>query len=607
MPLPVFSQLNTQTFFKYWAVRAFDPISCMKLSSKDRARAQVLAVALAVLTLSVGTWICHLCLFDRKIVSYSHRLKSQIRRLEKIFAGTNDKKKIKEINRVANCEYYDRLKNDKFLNRADEDYCLFKNLKTKIDFDDFIAKYSSKFESYKFSSYANIRRTCNQINRGKKITINDHNFSLLFSFCDFKKLSSHILQGNYESKSRFIEHLSNLEYLQFKEKYHVIRNLILQHRMENPFLSRSFIELQHCPGKVMACACEVLEALNCEPKERKLKLALVKQIITTLPLFGNFFWRLLAQNCQPNDVSTLISMDFNIEYESIIKRGEFVQHIINKNWNQYLIPNVWNYFDEVYLDYEYKHHNEYPSINSQIIEKSLASKEQFTFLFNHLCNSSIPYKDSLITQCLVYTKPAVPLLIRQYRFEVVKDSLWPLCIKWLEKPSPDKWLLAPFNYKQVVAPLNKYFLSLETHLQKLLFDFKTKTVTRSIFNVDSSHLLPEVHGILLDKLHPDSQIDFMLTSKAHYKLLSLHIQQSLKNNIQDLISLVHQFNQKHLTLFDTLLVENIEELEALLKCEDLCNAFPPDSWFYLSDWLDTAFFHALMSNSPLRLFTSTKK
>lgn len=92
MPAISLSPLNTQTFFKFWACRAFSKTSKVLLSPKDRVKARVAAVAFAIFTLGIGTWISRRCLYDRKILNTAHTAKLQVRHCEKIFKGSNEKK-----------------------------------------------------------------------------------------------------------------------------------------------------------------------------------------------------------------------------------------------------------------------------------------------------------------------------------------------------------------------------------------------------------------------------------------------------------------------------------------------------------------------------------
>lgn len=587
MPSSVRSPLNAETFFKFWAYKAFSKVN-KKLSEADRCEAKVAAVVFGILTFGIGRWICRKYCYDRNIVSASRELAFQKQRLQKIFNSSDKQEKIDFLN--------DELrKTDP--KKSEDTYQLFK--KTKTDISDFVFKNDDIIIGSDFTDfYVHARKMCDLINQNyennferikrlqQKIMNEDRFFEVLLTFCDFETVARHVLGGNNAIKEKFIAHLSTLDFAKFREKYPCIKTIALKP-------CEIYLSNRYETGRTLAFACEVLDALACEPIERDLKMQIINNTIRPITYNNqNLLWELLGKHCQTKDIPFLINYRFGFSAEECKIGREFVGNLMNpSNMNEWeaILPHVWDQMEDLYLETpRHTSKGEEDSVITEII-KSLTTKERFQIVIQSLCNHQTKHKSKLLLQCLNYTNPNIPLLPFSKRMEILKNILWPQIIAWANSENPQNWYTSPFS-KDAINSLSGFFARIRTRLIELRFDQDTPLTVMQL-NPNASVPLDEIQ-LFSNELTLDSKLALLLTCKTHYKKLFSYVQASAKEELLQLIKVIKQLNEKRQTLARHPLISDVSALELLLKSK----SFSPGVLLQLKNLLEMTVFYAVMTN-----------
>lgn len=577
MPSDFSSPINSQTFFKFWATEAFTKESKLKLNYCNLLKARIAAIAFGIFTLGIGTLISRVCLHDRKVISASQTKKFYEARVKKIFAGSSDKRKIKEIKRIEG-EMWEAQQS--IIGRIDDQLSKYTFI-NKLNKNTYklILKNESKFNRYScFLSYAHTQKMAELLNQDhenhkeeiqtlqKKLSIGGIGLNympILFSHADFEKIACHVLEGNKIFKETFLSFLSTLDFSEFKEKYDAFKDIALQKGKQNFFLSppgddesSTRYQTRYHPAllyvvnllnkcKAMAYACEVLDALTFETKERTEKLATLRNMIRPItPENQCLLWKLLALHCEIKDIPVLINFRFGFRQEDETLRTHFFPNLANpSNENKWhaALPFVWQHYDALRLG----------SRNLHNILESLNTKERFQRAFQTLCDSAVQNKDDLLSQCVDHN-----ILIRNplpvsERIETVKNIFLPQIIEWAATEDPEQWYVLPFNYETVMGGQDEYFTNARQSLSQLLLQINEPSPS------------------------------------------TLRVQAS--EDIANLIEAIKQLNEKSRVFLGTNLIEGVERLEGLTATRE--------NWERLKGLLEMAVFDAVARSRPFRLFS----
>lgn len=606
MPISVYSPLNCQTFFKYWAFKAFSKASHDKLSNRDQCIAKVAAVLFGIGTFGIGTWICRKCLHDRKIVSQAQSLKFQEKRLEEIFGGTDEKAKAREIHSLLLKQgYVWKYGSDDFDPSTDVVYNYLKEIKTNNNFHFILNCKQHIYDN--FTLYVKARALCDELNKGTEniqakfddvqIWLSFQTFyKLLMTYCKFETIAPYFLTVSENGKNRFIAFLSHLEFSEFREKYNCIKTISIKKNTLNPLLN---IENQKS-HKSLGLACEVLDALEMPDEQRDIRLQYVQNFTPSLNVWGgHLLWKLLANYCQTKDIAFLMSYSFNLHCEEIVKRKYFVEILINlpslNKWKASLSP-IWDHVDKLYLA------DRYGKSRATITKlfHSITNKKTFEIVFKSLCETKSTYKSAFILRCLSTYNPTLSVA---QKIVCIKNVLWPTVINLIKC---DTWFDPPFPYGEMMAN-NTFFREVYESLSKLLIQLKKHKPPLSFLSTDDTLIIPQdLNKLILNELDEDSKIAFLLASKTSYKQLSSLLIEPAKKNILELLQSIPLFNQKHQELKGSVLVDGVDNLEALIDSLNTNNQISPRVWLRLSALLELAVFDAVMLKQPFSLGVSTK-
>lgn len=612
--------LNPHTFFKFWACRAFSKVSKEKLNKCERFDARISAIAFGVFTLGIGTLICRFCLYDRKVIHPDQVKKYQKQRLEKIFAGRNDQRKIKEVK-----EYFQWRLGDPA--KVESNYNFLNKIRTNTNFSEFILKNKSTFTD-ELIEYASLNRCAElidshgdleKINSLQKKVLrrgnNNHYFKFLFKHCAFENIARHVIRSDNTLKELFLAHLSTLEFPDFKEKYNCIRNILLENGTSNFLLNPNPCEnsslVTVCnKAKTLAFTCEALEALTCEPQERNLQLTIINNTIRPIAVqHQSLMWKLLGSHCKVKDIPFLLIYRFGFSGEETTLKTKFFPKLVDptdqEKWEA-SIPHVWDWIDKLHLFTPiHTSEGETDSIITRVIKSSLASKDKFEFVLKSLIASNTPHRTNLIAQCLHYINPQLQLLPFYERIEVMENILWPQCVNWVNNPgNQEDWYQPPFDYTAVMFEYPKYqtqfefFQNAYGDLIHLLLKFKDETSSPMVIEGNFPSLIcNDSLRLVLSKLDcANNLVALLLASKSHYQQLSPLLYDHSKKGILNLIELIKKFNEKGM------LVPDVDELEELLKSEEACNRLSPGVWTHLHYILERVLFDAVMRKLPFQLF-----
>lgn len=559
--------LNNQTFFKYWAFKAFSK-SNKELTYMARLRVQTAAIFFGIITLGIGTAICRICLYDRKIINVSKK-DFQKARIEKIFNGSNTRKKVEALNstpcKLDQEEYYNLIKDTK------TDLCkLLKNEHIWSTFSHYIAT-REMCDLLNQNSIDNKEKILSL--RNEYISVGYESFSILYSYCNFELLVLHTLRSDLPFQNGFISFLSTLDFPQFREKYDCIKKIALQEKVENPLFT---IPGDSQKSRTLAFACEVLDALASNEIERDRKMQAINGTIRPIQTEEqHLLWKILALHCEVKDISFLISYRFRFENEEQIITNHFFENLVKSTKDKWKasLPHVWDQHDHFRLNqYRFTSKGEADSIVTEVA-KTLTSKKKFQYAFQSIGDHAIfLHKETVIKKNLFqYTNPLVPLLTLSERIQCIRTIVWPKDV----------------DYKVVMEPHEEFFGSTYSSLYMLLEELYKKNPSPTAFPANEVLKLPnDILRFIFKKLSSSDITAFLLASKTHYQQLSPFLGGQAKTGILQVINDCKLLNKN---------LSEMEKLENLFRDK----SFAAGALIRLKDLLEIVVFDSLMSGKNL--------
>lgn len=546
----IYSYLNSENFFKFWACNAFGKES-KELKTGARHMARFAAIVFGIFTLGIGTGICRLCLYDRKIIDLSHVKKLEVQKIEKVFNGSSTFKKFGTIYNLRDNSYASK----------EEYYNIIKG--TKTDLCDFILKNEDEFLEISLYDYFFTRKVCDLVNaeekweKIEKYIVDCFDFSLLFKHCDSNKIAHFILHAEKGFKKEIIEIISFLDFPQFREKYNCIKKIALEEEAPNPFFilfgeTEKSMENLYNQGKNYVIVSEVLAELRTD------KLQTITNMIRPITAsWQGSLWLLLALHCEIDDIPLLINHRFNFDNEVNNMRYHLFDTLIKSDniekWEASLI-HVWDNINiftlnqpQVLLDDSGNVIKEEDPITLKII-KSLTTEEKFQKAFQSLYKSNSVHKYQLLFQCINFLNPSIKLPPIPKRIEIVKNIIWPDIIQWGESDDLE-WFKAPVDVGGVMEA-QKLFSENRRALQDLLGRMKTQSSCKSECDISKDGILKTIKEIKIIK------------GKLGFRI-----------------------------------IPNIEALETLIDSKE----YPSEDLKQLKEMLEMAVFDAVMTENELRL------
>lgn len=353
MPASVLSPLNHQTFFKFWACKAFSQISEVKLSPADRKAARIAAVIFCVGTLGIGTLICS-CLLDRKIVGKAQSLEFHKLLFEKIFSGNNYEMKKNAMEAFTNKCY--RTTDEKLnLDLLKQDYEFLKSINSSANILEFAIRPLSHLprELYNYIIAKSYEEALSDGTSQILHFVLYTPFSmelLLDCFNDYKNMIRIVFHSSVNIQDKFFN--AQFKFTTFKEKYFEIKKIAEEEGRPNPFFNQNRLLPK-------AIAYEIFDALEYVPQVREQKMQEIHATIVQ----GNLrdphgLCHLLAEHCKKEDIPYLVSYVLksnNVDYNQTFFESLVLHHkndwkaieiLINTYWQACVIEGA-KFFDVV--------------------------------------------------------------------------------------------------------------------------------------------------------------------------------------------------------------------------------------------------------------------
>lgn len=587
------STFNSETFFKFWAFKAFSKISEVKLSANDRLKARVAAVAFGILTLGIGTWICRTCLYERKIVRQTHLMnaprplappplaKELLDALEIEDTQEQNTKLIEIKNRFSSSEEFYKFIAEK---------CKIKDIHLLTDFYkqcDFLFYQTFFLELFRhpdekkrkeaFICFWNI--ACEDLDFLEY-------FIAKFSEEEFRQMVQSLLEHPSFNRSRILDHCIHYSkgFLPVIKREEIVKNVLWSFCMQHS-CRFSLMEIELLLSKAIEGGIKDITALlkklndfesfclllDCMYKGKLLDAISIQDLN-----------QLLVLHCEPHQMPTILNISFNkdiIEVESLYRI--IFSCSDEKKWKFAILTFLNQFAVSEYL-------NNFIVFNW---EKNIISlcfnREKFFFLMKSLLKLSLYKRASAYLQEWIRLAVAdESLLSIPEGIKILKDLIFPDMKAWAIDINSKRYV-PPFRYRQVIK--EQSIFSPKSILNDILEDFRKPAV--QAINEEGDLLIPdETMQLILDSIgHLDSIKAFLLTSKKHYKKLFPLFSGMIKEETLKLIPLMRQANKKNISSF-----LGIDELENLLYAIP-SHSYSPGAWIRLKNALELAIFEAIMT------------